>query len=340
MATLKDLGRHLGLSVTQVSRALNGHSDVNEQTRERVVEAAKLLKYQPNISARRLVTGRSGTAGLVVPAPVSPDGHAVFVQMIIGLSASFAQQNVHFLLHVANPQEDPVAVYRRLFDSAALDGFILTDPVVNDPRVAFLRKRDIPFVVHGRLGAQNDFAYFDIDNYAVAQRMTAHLTGFGHQRIAFLNGVDGRTYVEARKQGHMAALAEAGLRFDPALHRNGEMNRNFGLTETIRLMQAGTAKPTAFIAGNMLIAQGIYEALHALGLRVPADISVVAHDDHLPGATAEAMFPPLTTTSAPLQESWGPMAALLAGVLEGQPIESLQRIGDTAFIDRASCGRV
>ena len=118
MATLKDLSRHLGLSVTQVSRALNGHSDVNEQTRARVQEAAKILKYQPNISARRLVTGRSGTVGLVVPPPVSTDGHAVFVEMISGLSASFAQQNVHFLLHVVNPQEDPVAVHRRLIDSA------------------------------------------------------------------------------------------------------------------------------------------------------------------------------------------------------------------------------
>lgn len=338
MATLKDLSRHLGLSVTQVSRALNGHSDVNEQTRARVQEAAKLLKYQPNISARRLVTGRSGTVGLVVPPPVSTDGHAVFVEMISGLSASFAQQQVHFLLHVINPQEDPVAVHRRLIDSAALDGFVITDPVVNDPRIAFLRKRDVPFVVHGRLGDKNDFAYFDIDNYAVAHRLTTHLTGLGHQRIAFLNGVPGRTYVESRLRGHVAALAAAGIAHDPDLHRNGMMNRNFGLTETIRLMLPGSCRPTAIIAGNMLIALGVYDALQALGLRISADVSVVAHDDHLPGATAESLFPALTTTSAPLKESWGPMASLLVQALDGQPIETLQKMGGITFFDRASCG--
>lgn len=88
----------------------------------------------------------------------------------------------------------------------------------------------------------------------------------------------------------------------------------------------------------MLIALGVYDALQALGLRISADVSVVAHDDHLPGATAESLFPALTATSAPLKESWGPMASLLVQALDGQPIETLQKMGGIAFFDRASCG--
>lgn len=340
MATLKDLSRHLGLSVTQISRALNGHSDVNEATREKVMAAARQLRYQPNLSARKLATGRSGTVGLVVPAPSHAANDPLFVQMISGLSANFSRLDVRFLLHIADERDDPVDAHRKLVDSAALDGFVVVEPRVQDSRIHFLQRREIPFVVHGRMGDRVDYPYFDIDNYAVAHRLTSHLTALGHRRIAFLNGMEGRSYCEARTRGYADALAEAGVRFDPALHQNGLMRQSFGLVETIRLMENPQTRPTAFIAGNSLLAKGIYDALEALSLSIPGDVSVVAHDDLLPAPETAAMHPPLTVTEAALQDSWEPMARLLVGALEGQPLETLQIIGDVRFVERHSTGPV
>lgn len=340
MATLKDLSRHLGLSVTQISRALNGHSDVNEATREKVMAAARQLRYQPNLSARKLATGRSGTVGLVVPAPSHAANDAMFVQMISGLSANFSKLDVRFLLHIADERDDLVAVHRKLVDSAALDGFVVVDARADDPRVHFLQRREIPFVVHGRTVDKVNYPYFDIDNYAVGHRLTAHLTALGHRRIAFLNGMEGRSYSLARMRGYADALAAVGERFDPALHRTGDMQQSVGLVETIRLMENPAARPTAFIAGNSLLAKGIYDALEALSLSVPGDISVVAHDDLLPAPDTAAMHPPLTVTEAALQDSWEPMARLLVAALDGEAIEKLQLIGDLRFVERRSAGPV
>jgi LacI family transcriptional regulator len=335
VTTLKDISRHLGLSVTQVSRALNGHSDVNEDTRQRVREAAKYLNYHPNLSARKLATGRSGIVGLVVPAFPTGEGDTLFVQMVAGLSARFAEQDVRFILHIANESEDPVDIHRKLVDSASLDGFVIVEPQDEDPRIAFLQERGIPFVVHGRIRGASDFPYFDIDNRGVAHQLTRHLTEHGHRRIAFLNGAAGRSYCTEREIGYRQALTEAGAAYDPALHRNGVMDVSFGLIETVRIMQKDDP-PTAFVAGNTAIAKGIYQALNALRLSVPDDVSVVAHDDLLPQVQTSAMHPALTVTESPVRISWGPLADLLVGALNGSAIGELQQFGAVSFISRAS----
>jgi LacI family transcriptional regulator len=335
MPTLKDLSRALNLSVTQVSRALNGHLDVNEATRQRVLDAAKSMNYHPNLSARKLATGRSGIVGLVIPSEHSHTGDHLFVQQIRGLSARFSQNNIRFILHMADPAEDAIDAYRRLIDSGSLDGFVLTDARDNDPRIAFLKKRGVPFVLHGRSKGAADYPYFDIDNHQVGQALTQHLIDLGHRRIAFLNGRRGRAYCTAREAGYRRALADSGLEFDPVLHRNGVMEQGYGLVETISLMQT-RHPPTAFIAGNAWIAKGIYDALAALRLDIPRDVSVVAHDDLLPLAETALFSPPLTVTESPLHQSWSPLADILMGALAGQALESLQHLGDLTLITRAS----
>lgn len=337
MTTLKDLSKALGLSVTQVSRALNGHSDVNEVTRQRVMETAKSLNYHPNVSARKLATGRSGIVGLVIPSSHSHAGDHLFVQQIRGLSQRFSQSDVRFILHMADSDEDLVMAYRRLIDSASLDGFVLTDALDSDPRIDFLKKRGVPFVLHGRTKGASDYPFYDIDNFAVGYQLTQHLIDNGHRRIAFLNGYKGRFYCSERERGYSAALRESGINVDPSLHRNGPMEIGFGLIETITLMKS-SAPPSAFVAGNTWIAKGIYDALGAIGARIPSDISVVAHDDVLPLAATDQLVPPMTVTVSSLQESWPPLADILLGALAGQSLENLQRIGQVSFVRRASVG--
>lgn len=335
MTTLRDLSRHLSLSVTQVSRALNGHSDVNEETRLRVVEAAKTLKYQPNLSARKLATGRSGMVGLVLPGKPTSPGDALFVQMIAGLSSYFSRQQRQFVLHIASPGDDLIEVYRRLIDGGGLDGFVLLSPQVDDPRVAFLRARGIPFVIHGRTTPAPDYPFFDIDNENVGYTLTRILTRRGHRRIVFLNGPARHTYVEWRRDGYLRALAEAGIAPDPAHHVYAEMTEATGMIGALRLL-TGPAPPTALVCGNTLILKGVFQTVTSLGLRIPQDVSVVAHDDDLPGTRAAGFDPAVTVTHAPLETSWQPIAELLIDHMAGRPAAELQRWGEVTVIDRDS----
>lgn len=336
MTTLRDLSRHLALSVTQVSRALNGYSDVSDETRARVLLAAKELRYQPNLSARKLVTGRSGMVGLVLPGPPDSPQDTMFVQMVAGLSACFSRREKQFVLHIADGADGILDVYRRLIDGGALDGFVLLSPAVADPRVAFLRARKVPFVIHGRTEPRPDYPFFDIDNEAVGYRLTRLLTDRGHRRIAFLNGPRNQTYVEWRRDGHARALTEAGATFDPEMHFYDDMTEGFGIIATLRLFSGQTPPPTGIVCGNSLIAKGVLQALSALRIAVPDRVSVVAHDDDLPGVRPAGFDPALTVTRSPLATSWQPLAELLLDHMNGRPMRELQLWGDVATIERAS----
>lgn len=336
MATLKDIARKLDLSITQVSRALNDHSDVNEETRLRVKEAARAMNYHPNVSARKLVSGRSGMVGLVVPQHRNIGQDGIFMEVVAGLSANFSGRGMQFVLHIMREDEPVLPVYQKLIGKAMLDGFVLIDPMDDDPRVAFLRKAGVPFVVHGRTLPEPDYPYFDIENERIINDLTTHLIRRGHRQVAFLNGIAGRSYVTVRERGYRSALTTAGLSSDPRLHVNGEMDEAHGLTATVRLFSDQTPRPTAIVCGNVRLARGVYQALAALGLSVPGDVSVVAHDDLLPALRASAFFPALTVTKAPLRDSWEPLADCLTGAIEGRPLAGLQRIGSYQFIERNS----
>jgi LacI family transcriptional regulator len=336
MTTLRDISRHLNLSVTQVSRALNGHSDVNEDTRQRVLDAAKALKYQPNLTARKLVMGKSGIVGLVLPAvPTAPED-SLFVQIVGGLSRHFSTRAMQFVLHIAAPEDDIVEVYRKLINSGSLDGFVLLEPTRDDPRIAYLRERKVPFVLHGRHESHPDYPFFDIDNEGVAHTLTRYLTDRGHHRIAFLNGQRGRTYAEARQQGYARALAEAGILYRPDFHIHDEMTEGAGLLNVVRLWASPDPKPTAIICGSTLISRGVFHSLAALGLTVPRDVSVVVHDDERPGIRPTDFPTALTATHSPLELSWKPLAEILANTIDGAPMEELQQLGEIRLIERDS----
>jgi LacI family transcriptional regulator len=181
-----------------------------------------------------------------------------------------------------------------------------------------------------------DYPYFDIENEQLAYDLTAYLAARGHRRIAFLNGIAGRSYVTVREQGYRRALRDAGVKDLPHLHLNSDMDEAHGLTETVRIFSGDAPRPTALVCGNVRLARGAYEALAALGLSVPGDVSVVAHDDELPALRASAFFPALTVTKAPLRDSWEPLADCLAGAIEGKPLGTLQRLGRYSFIERNS----
>ncbi|MFW8596301.1 LacI family DNA-binding transcriptional regulator [Cribrihabitans neustonicus] len=331
MATLKDLSQHLGLSVTQVSRALNDHDDVSAETKARVREAAKTLNYQPNVMARRLKTGRSGSVGLIWQGVPEPSESWIFTQFVSGLSAEFNRLGLQFMLNMADNETAALDVYDRLITSRSIDGFVVILPQAKDPRVDYLRRRKVPFVLHGQTMDDPDYAYYDIDNYAVAYDLTTHLARRGHRDIAFINGQLDASFVQRRYEGHIQALRENGIVQHPEFHVGGRMTQELGLLETIRLFQSAGPKPTAIIASHMLIAKGVTKAAQLLGLRIPQDLSLVVHDDCIPLVGAEDFPVALTSTVAPLHEAWGELAASLDSVIKGGSPKKAQKVSRHRF---------
>jgi LacI family transcriptional regulator len=339
-STLKDIARSLDLSPATVSRALNGFPEVNALTRARVEEQARLLGYRPNQLARKLVGGSSGVVALVVPHAENLAADSTFFGVVAGISSALAGQDMDLMLHVATG-DDEVEPYRRLLSKGIVDGFIVNTPRPDDPRIAFLKQAGAAFVVHGRSSANDDYAYYDIDNHHVSVAAATLLCELGHRNIALVNGPLGHAFAMDRQAGFVDTLGRYGVPVGEAMMLDGPLTETHGYLSALSALGATQGnRPTAFICGSTQVAAGVLRAAADKGLSVPQDLSVIAHDDHEPQYVSAEMSPPLTVTSAPLTLACGPLAELILLQVKGNPEERLlQRRDRPTLILRKSVAR-
>ena len=338
MATLKEIGEELGLSAATVSRALNGFPEVSAKTRDRVQEVAARLGYRANRTAQRLVTGRSGMVGMIVKTRADLRADQTFMEVLVGTSAALDARDADLVLAVDRGR-DPVEAYRRMLDRDMLDGFILNAPVMGDARVNFLRETGIPFVVHGRDRLDADYPFYTIDNYAVAAEAVQLLAGLGHRRIAYLNGPAAYSHAVRRRAGYLEAMARMGLPVIEGALTHDDPSEAAGYRQAVTLLagQRG-APPTAIICSSTLLAEGVMRAARDRRLKVPDDLSVMAHDDDLPLLRAISFSPALTVTRAPLRDACVPLANALMDLIDGVPPSELQTLTRAELIVRDSTG--
>ena len=330
MTTLKDISRATGVSVTQVSRALGGFPDVKAETRRTVEAAARELGYRTNRLARGLKTGRSGTVAVVIREPGGSQGKGVWSEIVWGLSDAFRAKGTRLLLYALPQEKDEAAAHADLYLDGLIDGFVLLDPVENDRRIALLTERNIPFVVHDRDPAQ-EHAFVAIDNFRVGEDMAARLIAEGHRRIAFLNGPKDTSFAQDRSRGVASAVRE-GVQ---VIELNGIMSEERGADEALALLR-GDAPPSAFIASSVPLARGIYDAARTLGLDIPRDLSVMAHQDGLASHRQDDVTPVLCGTASPLSHAWSLLAEALSAAIEGEDAP-LQHMVCPEWIDGESC---
>lgn len=336
MVKLKDLARELNVSITTVSRALNGFSDVNEATRARVSAAAERLGYRPNMNARRLVTGRSHTIGLANPSESSLIHEAHIAEFLSGIGEALSESEYDLLL-IPFKQNDEIDRYKRAIASNRVDALIVGSILLEDPRVDFLHKVGMPFVVHGRTETDFPYAFIDIDNESVGYKSTVALLAKGHRRIGLLNGPAIMTFASDRETGYRRALAEFGIEFDPALTDNAMMADANGFAATQRFL--ALKKPaTALIAGSMANAIGAIRATRAAGLILGRHVSLIAHDDVFHFLKPDSMVPALTATTSSMRAAGRTAAELALRLLDGEPVENLQQVWDVDLIERDSVG--
>ena len=338
MVTLKDIGQRLGISPAQVSRALGGYSDVSEQTRLRVEEAARLLGYRPNPNALRLRSGRSGVVGLVVPENSEQEESNILLEILLGLAVEFWKRDVLVVLNVMPRAAPSTESYTRLFRQGAVDGFVVVNPSADPGALAFLTQQNIPFVTHGRAGVAPDHAYVDLDNRAVGRSMAVRLAGLGHRDIAFIDGPEDSFSAEERLAGLSEVLAARGQAPRADLIRRGMMTEQFGEGAVLGLFADPARAPTAIMVGNLVLATGVLRGLHRLGLSVPGDVSVMAHDDVLARYPRAGLAPDLSGTASAFTDAWGEIAGFLGAAIDGQAPGGLQKLIAPREIAGASVG--
>ncbi|HWV21525.1 MAG TPA: substrate-binding domain-containing protein [Devosia sp.] len=332
---LKDLAEHLGLSQTTVSRALNGYPEVKEATRLRVAEAAAQLGYRPNASALRLATGRAGAVGLVLRGAGELGPH--MSEFMGGISERLSAEEIDILLITVDSLQDEMAAYQRLAASQKVDAIVLQSPTLSDVRAEQLLDLKIPFILHGRTNISRPVAWMDIDNTGALERATSHLLDLGHRRIALLNGLKGRTFAEHRELGYMAALSARGVPFDPALMGNSVFTDEVAFRMAQSMLEL-RPRPTAFLAGSMMTALGVFRAIRQAGMQLGTDVSMIAHDDVFPYLNADNMYPTMSTTRSSIRQAGSRIAELLLQLFGGKPVGDIHELWPVELVLRESSG--
>jgi len=333
---LDQLASVLGLSKTTVSRALAGYGDVSTKTRARVEEAARHHGYHPNPLAQRLRSGRAGAIGLVIPTDRGAFSDPFFLDLLTSLSRALSQHDLELLVSAADQGEAEMAALQRLVEGKRVDGMVVVRTCWRDPRIGYLLDRGMPLVCHGRACEKRPYAFVDMDGEAAFRAATTRLIGQGHQRIGYLGLSSAFSYSVYQRQGHLAALRDAGLDVDEDLLIEGEAGEAYGEAAAMVLLSA-PRPPSALLCATDLEAIGALRALDRRGLVAGRDIAVIGHDD-LPAA--QYTRPPLTTLRQPRAAVGGRLAEMLVALLGGADPSALREIWQPELIVRGSDGPV
>jgi DNA-binding LacI/PurR family transcriptional regulator len=329
---MADIARLAGVSKATVSRALNRSPLVNEETRERILDLARSLKYTINISAQNLRLKQNRTIGVVIPYDRATRRHLTdpfFLSMLGSLADALTAQGCEMLL--SRIDADDIDAVALPYDTGRVMGVILVGQWRNHAQLNALAERGLPIVVWGaRLDAQR-YCTVGGDNLAGGALATRHLLAQGRRRIAFF-GDTALPEVAHRYQGYCAALQSHGIAPEPALHVSVPFMEEAGGFAVEQLLARGEAFDGVFAASDLLAMMAINK-LRAHGLRTPADVAVVGYDDiELSGY----FHPPLTTVRQPMAAAGQALVASLLALAYGGAVAPVQLPAE--LIVRQSCG--
>lgn len=331
---IQEFAAKLKLSVSTVSKAMNDRQDVSPSTRARVLAAARSLGFSPDPAGRRLRRQTSDTIGFVLSAPQASFAHPFFLNMLMGVDEALDGSNFQVIIASARSVETEIDVFKRLVERQRVDALLFGRTRRDDERIAYLLKRDVPFVAFGRSETSSEFPFLDIDHTVVGRTGCARFIALGHRRIALVHSPEFLMFSRHQRLGYEAALRAAGIEIDPALCIEEAISEEGGASAARRLLDL-LEPPTAIVCGHDIVALGVMRAIAETGRRPGEDIGVIGGDDHPIGRYVQ---PALTTFSAETQRAGRRMVEMLMARLDGTPVSGLQEIWPPELIVRASDG--
>jgi DNA-binding LacI/PurR family transcriptional regulator len=327
--TIEQIAKLAGVSVSTVSKALNGYRDVSDETRERILAMAQEAGYYPNMAARSLRSRKTGKIGLLINNPVTAISDYL-VEVMAGTALAAEELGYNLVLYTTKTDQPEELL--RLCRTRDVDGVLLIWTDVSAEAVALLESERMPFVVFGRRTEHPSVSYVAPDNYTGMRMLMDHLLGLGHRRIGFFGRPALRITHKDRLAAYQDALEEAGIPLDPALVVTTQIEPDSGYRAMQTLLDL-PKPPTAVFAFHDRLALQAVRAATERGLRIPTDVAVAGFDGWRSGLFAN---PPITTVEVPLRDMGQEALAILLKQIEqpGQP--AVQRIFPVALVIRAS----
>ena len=333
--TIRDVAKRLKLSITTVSRALDGYDDVADDTRQLVIKTAQKMGYVPNRAARQLRRQRTDTLGYILPATSTGFADPFFSEFIAGLSDEAVLHKFDLLVSAAPSDSDAEKIlYKRWVQGGKIDGVVINRVRLNDWRLQFLVKQNVPHVTLERSLAQADFVGVEVDSYGGFLRLLEYLVSKGHRRVGYLGGIPEFKIDYDRQRGYLDGLKAAGIESEPTLITHGDLTSEGGYQAASHLLEL-SSPPTAIVCVNDQTAIGAMHAAHERGLIVGRDIAIAGFDGQADAAHTE---PPLTTLKQPVYSVARQLAKMLMAIIADETLDEPQVKIQPELLIRASTG--
>jgi DNA-binding LacI/PurR family transcriptional regulator len=299
--TIDDVAARAGVSSAAVSFAVNGRPGVGEETRRRILAVAEELGWRPSASARALTEARSRAVGLLLCRSLDQlEVDPFFVRFLAGIERALARSDHDLVLRVA--EQIAPAAYAGLAASGRVDGFLLCDVEVDDPRFDVLADADVPAVVAGHPISPCPFPWVETAHAEGMALVVEHLLALGHRTIGFVGGPARYEHVQARLGVWRSVLEEAGVEPGPVSHEPGTLFE---------------PPVTAIVHTTDGLAAAALGAARERGIAVPEERSISGFDDSPLAALAA---PPITSVHVDYAAFGEGAAAVLLAAIAGDPL--------------------
>ncbi|MEV4162253.1 LacI family DNA-binding transcriptional regulator [Nonomuraea dietziae] len=290
--TIADIAARVGVSKGAVSFALNGRPGVSEETRARVLQVAEEMKWRPHSAARALGGARAEAAGLVIARPARTIGvEPFFAHLLSGLQAGLSAGAVALHLLIVEDTAAEIEVYRRWASEGRVDGFILVDLQVRDPRIEVIEELGVPAVVLGGPGPHGSLSSVWADDREAMLSIADYLAALGHTRIAHVSGLPAFRHTQRRVRALRDSARRLSLREVVSVPTDFSDAQGAAAT---RALLSRKQRPTAIVYDSDVMAVAGLGVAAEMRVSVPGELSIVAFDDSV---LTQIVHPSLTALS-------------------------------------------
>jgi LacI family transcriptional regulator len=324
--TIQDVAKVAGVSVSTVSRVLNGRVDVASETQDRILSVIDDLGFTTNLAARSMRSQKKNLVGLIMPDIAYPFA----VEVMKGVNRAIAESEFDLLVYTTGDvrksgRASHERKYVSLLTNSISDGVIIVAPVADDFNI------DAPIISIDPLASNPNYPSVHATNYQGSLEAMNYLIGLGHRHIAHISG---RTELESsnrRLKGYRAALETAGIPIDEQLIVSGDYTTETAVNCARQLLTL-EKPPTAIFASNDQTAIGVFHVAKEMGLRIPDDLSVIGFDN-----ISESKYMGLTTVDQFISEMGYIATQMLIRLINGPPLDDQTYKMQTQLVVRTSC---
>jgi DNA-binding LacI/PurR family transcriptional regulator len=309
--TASDVAKYLGMSQSTVSRVFTPGASVSEETRKKVLEAARELGYRPNAMARSLITKKSNMIGIVMGDIKNP----FYPEVLSKFSRELGRRGYHVLF--VNAENDQLSGDEvNQFLEYNVEGVVVTDALFTSSVANYFKDNNIPIVLFNRYSQDPLFNAVACDNVDGGYQIGKYLIEKGHHHFAYISGTQNTSTSHDREKGFRNALVENGFNL---ITDSGEYTYEEAYQAALRLLNSKNP-PDAIFCANDIMALGAIDAAKEIGVRIPEDASIVGFDDISMGAWSAYS---LTTWKQPVNEMIEATIDILLGDIKKSKSESL-----------------